>query len=223
MIGSSSACTSSNSSPMPNVVAFSGIRPASIRVMSRMSLISASRWRAFESMRDRLLRCGSVTWPGDVVQQHVRVAQDRVERRPELVRHVGEELRLQRRRLLERDVLPAQQLVLLGELGGRFLHLALELDRRLLQLLVEARLLDRLGEVVQDRDDPHQLALLRQDRAGDRLDRQRPAGQRIAELDLAAVALLARSRQHVRDERRQVRAVGAHAPQRHLVVDARAR
>ena len=55
---------------------------------------------------------------------------------------------------------------------------------------------------------------------GDGLDRQRPAGQRIAELDLAAVALLARPRQDVRDKRRQVRAVGAHAPQRHLVVDA---
>ena len=63
---------------------------------------------------------------------------------------------------------------------------------RLLQLLVEARLLDRLGEVVQDRHDPDQLALLRQDRAGQRLDRQRPAGRRIGQLNLAAIALLAR-------------------------------
>ena len=44
---------------------------------------------------------------------------------------------------------------------------------------------------------------------------------RIAELDLTAIALLARPRQHVRDERGQVRAVGAHAPQRRLVLDAR--
>ena len=70
--------------------------------------------------------------------------------------------------------LPAQQLVLLRELGGRLLNLALELVRRLLQLLVEPRLFDRLASVVQDRDDRHQLAVLRQDLAGDRLDRQRP-------------------------------------------------
>ena len=50
---------------------------------------------------------------------------------------------------------------------------------------------------------------------------QRTSGQRIGELDLAAIALLARTRQHVRDERGEVRAVGAHAAQRLLVVDAR--
>ena len=41
--------------------------------------------------------------------------------------------------------------------------LALELVRRLLQLLVQPRLLERLGAVVQDRHDRHQLALLGQD------------------------------------------------------------
>ena len=41
---------------------------------------------------------------GHALQQHVGVAEDRVERRPELVRHVREELRLERRRLLELDV-----------------------------------------------------------------------------------------------------------------------
>ena len=75
----------------------------------------------------------------------MRVAEDRVERRPELVRHVGEELRLQRRGLLELDRLAPQQLVLLARVGGRLLNLALELVRRLLQLLVEPRLLDRLA------------------------------------------------------------------------------
>ena len=40
-----------------------GIRPASMRVMSRMSLMSARRCRELESMRIRLLRCGSVTAP----------------------------------------------------------------------------------------------------------------------------------------------------------------
>ena len=63
MIGSSSDITSSMRSGTPNFVMFSGMRPASMRVMSRMSLISASRCRAFESIRERLLRCGSVTCP----------------------------------------------------------------------------------------------------------------------------------------------------------------
>jgi hypothetical protein len=63
MIGSSSDITSSISSETPKAVSVSGIRPASMRVMSRMSLMSASRWREFESIRDRLLRCGSVIGP----------------------------------------------------------------------------------------------------------------------------------------------------------------
>ena len=46
-----------------NVDRLSGIRPASIRVMSRMSLMSASRCRELESIRVRLLRCGSDTAP----------------------------------------------------------------------------------------------------------------------------------------------------------------
>ena len=109
------------------------------------------------------LRVGDLA--GDVVQQHVGVAHDGVERRPELVRHVGEELRLQRRGLLELEVLAPQQLVLLGELGRGLADLALQLVRGLLHLLVEARLLHRLGEVVEDGDDPHHLALLRDDLA----------------------------------------------------------
>ena len=80
---------------------------------------------------------GGVERPGNALQQHRRVAEHRVERRPELVRHVGEELRLQRRRLLELDRLAPQQLVLLRDVGGRRLNLALELVGRLLQLLVQ--------------------------------------------------------------------------------------
>ena len=63
MIGSSSDITSLTSSGTSKVDRFSGIRPASMRVMSRMSLISASRWREFESMRVRLLRCWSEIAP----------------------------------------------------------------------------------------------------------------------------------------------------------------
>ena len=49
--------TSVTSSGTSNDDRVSGIRPASIRVMSRMSLINASRCCELESMRVRLLRC----------------------------------------------------------------------------------------------------------------------------------------------------------------------
>jgi hypothetical protein len=63
------------------------------------------KWRPFESIRCswRFHRRKQIA--GHALQQHVRIAQDRVERRPELVRHVGEELRFQTRRLLEFDCL----------------------------------------------------------------------------------------------------------------------
>ena len=93
--------------------------------------MSASRCREFESMRGQALPLRRRSRRPDPLQQHVRVAEDGVERRTELVRDIGQELRLERRRLLELDVLPSQQLVLLRELGGRFLDLALELGRGL--------------------------------------------------------------------------------------------
>ena len=70
----------------------------------------------------------------------------------------------------------------------------------LLQLFEQARLFDRLGQVVQDRHDPHQLALLRQDLPCQALDRRWPAADRIGQLDLTAIALLAAARENVRDE-----------------------
>ena len=165
MIGSSSAITSSTSSGTRKLVTFSGMRPASMPrdvedVVDERQQVARVRVDARQALA---LRRRSP--PRDAMQQHVRVAEDRVERRPELVRDVGEELRLEGRRLLELDVLPPQQLVLLRQLRGRLLHLALEFGRRLLQLLVEPRLVDRLGQVVQDRDDPDELALLGEDRA----------------------------------------------------------
>ena len=115
----------------------------------------------------------------------------------------------ERRRLLELDRLPPQQLVLLRDVGGRRLNLPLELVRRLLQLLVELRLLDRFAPIVQDRDDGGQLAVLGQDLAGDRFDRHRLAGLRIDQADLADAALVGAD-EHAGDERREVRVVGLH-------------
>ena len=79
--------------------------------------MSVSRCRPFESIACQGLALRRGERARDALQQHGRVAEDRVQRRPELVRHVREELRLQRRRLLELDRLPPQQLVLLRELG----------------------------------------------------------------------------------------------------------
>ena len=161
-----------------------------MRVMSRISLMIVSRWRPFESMRCSCRLTARQQLAGDALQQHVRVAEDRVERRPELVRHVGEELRLQARGLFELDRLPPEQLVLRRQLGGRRLDARLQFVRRCLQLLVELRALERLAPVVQNRDDGRQLAGLGQHLARDRFDREsarsspgsstrsRPAGSR---------------------------------------------
>ena len=134
-----------------------------------------SRWRPFESMRCSCRLTAGEQIAGDALQQHVRVAEDRVERRPELVRHVGEELRLQPRRLFELDRLPPEQLVLRRQLGGGRLDARLQFVRRRLQLLVQPRALERLAPVVQDGDDGRQLAGLGQHLAGDGFDGNRLA------------------------------------------------
>ena len=69
---------------------------------------------------------------------------------------------------LERLRLPAQQLVLRRQLRRRRLHAHLQFVGRHLQLLVEPRLFERLGQVVQDGDHPDQLSLL-----GENLPRER--------------------------------------------------
>ena len=51
MIGSSSDLTSLIRSGILKVESCSGIRPASMREMSRISLMIASRWRPFDSIR----------------------------------------------------------------------------------------------------------------------------------------------------------------------------
>ena len=146
---------------------------------------------------------------GHTLQQHRRITEHRVQRRPELVRHVREELRLQGRRLFELDGLAPQQLVLLRDVGCRRLNLAFELVRGLLQLLVQPRLFDRLAAVVEDRHHGRQLTVLGQHLSRDGLDRHRLAGFGIAQSDLADAPPI-RADEHVGDERREVRVVGLH-------------
>jgi hypothetical protein len=122
MTGSSSANTSRTSSPTSNSLICTGMRPASMRVMSRISLMIVSRWRPFESMRSSCRHAGPGSVARHALQQHVRVAEDGIERRPELVRHVRQELRLEAGGLLELERLPPQQLVLGRQFGGRGLH-----------------------------------------------------------------------------------------------------
>ena len=156
----------------------------------------------------------------EAAHQHQRVAEDGVERRAELVRDVGEELRLGRRRLFERQRLAPQQLVLMRELRRRFAHLDLELRRRLLQLRVEPLALDRFGLIVQHGDDAAQLARAGHHRAGHRFHRHGAAGFGIGDHDALAPALLhaagAALQHQSRDERRELRDVGLHAALRVL-------
>ena len=69
--GSSSASTSRTSSARSIDSIVSGMRPASMREMSRMSLMRASRCCAFESTRERLRSCFS--WSGPATPSSSRL------------------------------------------------------------------------------------------------------------------------------------------------------
>ena len=99
------------------------------------------------------------------------------------------------------------------QFGGRRLDAHLQLVRRQLQLLVEPGALERFAPVVQDGDDRRQLARFGQHLAGDRLDRNRLAGVRVDQTDLAApdFAGAGLAEQQAGDERREVRVVRLHA------------
>ena len=66
-------------------------RPASIRLMSSTSLIRPSRWRPARRMCSTLSRCSPTARPS---RRSWREAQDRVQRRPQLVAHPRQELAL---------------------------------------------------------------------------------------------------------------------------------
>ena len=216
MIGSTSAITSPISSGTVKSDACSGILPASMREMSRMSLMSASRCVAFESTRPRLRFCGERHRARHALQQHARVAQDRVERRAELVRHVGEELRLQGRGLLELDVLAPEQLVLAHQLGGGLAHLLFQLVGGALELLVEPLPLQRLRPVVQDRHHADQLAVLRQHLARDGLERARASRLRVDEADVAVVPRGLADEEQLATNEEKCASLDAHAQPRRL-------
>ena len=68
--------------------------PASTLDRSRMSLISSSRWSAEEWMSSRYSSCFSFTSPNSFCCKHLGEADDGVQRGPQLVAHVGQELGL---------------------------------------------------------------------------------------------------------------------------------
>ena len=84
--------------------------PASTFERSSTSLISDSRWFPDERMSSRYSSCFSLTVAEQLLAQQLREADDRVQRRPQLVRHVREELALVPARRLELAV-EAPQLV----------------------------------------------------------------------------------------------------------------
>ena len=65
--------------------------PASTLERSRTSLMSERRWLAEERMSSRYSCLLRVHLAGHPLAQHLREADDRVQRRPQLVRHVGQE------------------------------------------------------------------------------------------------------------------------------------
>ena len=69
----------------------------------------ASRWRALLSTRLRFRSCCAPSSPETPCRQQARVAEDRVQGRAELVRHVGQELRLGGGGLLQLDALAPQR------------------------------------------------------------------------------------------------------------------
>ena len=79
--------------------------------MSSTSLMSDSRCWPLSSMVFSAVRCCSVSGPEDAVGHGLRLAQHGVERRAQLVAHVGEELVLHPRHALQALVRPAQDLL----------------------------------------------------------------------------------------------------------------
>ena len=109
----------------------SSMRPASILDRSRMSLMSESRCLPEAWMSLRYSSCFVVQLAEHPLEQHLGEADDRVQRRAQLVRHVGEELGL----------------VLVGDF---------ELAALLLDLVEQPHVLDRdhrlVGEGLEQRD-----------------------------------------------------------------------
>jgi hypothetical protein len=97
----------------------------------------------------------------DALAHERRVAEDHVDRRAQLVAHVGEELALEPRRLLQLEALPLQLAVALLELERRAADAVLELVVELLQLAREPLVLLRLRQVVDHADDRDGLAARR--------------------------------------------------------------
>ena len=93
------------------------ILPASTLDRSRMSLISESRCLPLLKMSPMNPRCLIGHLAHQAVPEHLGEADDGVERRPQLVRHVGEELRLHPARVFQLDVLLLQRLLEALQLG----------------------------------------------------------------------------------------------------------
>ena len=84
----------STASRRENGATSSSIWPASTFDRSSTSLISESRWLPEERMSSTYSSCFSFSSPNSLFSQHLGEAENRVERRAQLVRHVREELAL---------------------------------------------------------------------------------------------------------------------------------
>ena len=123
----------SSASRSENGATSSSICPASTLDRSRTSLISASRWLAGGEDVVEVLRLLLVHLAEHPLAQHLGEAEDRVQRRPQLVRHVGQELGLVPAGRLELAALLVQLGECRRELSSPLLDLLLEAGVRLLE------------------------------------------------------------------------------------------
>ena len=153
-----------------------------------MSLMSASRCSAAARPRISASLWLRVHLAEHAVEQQRRIADQRVDRRAQLVRHAGEKFRLELVRALDFLRLPLQSRVLLGQVGGRLADALFELAVQLLERFVQPLVLDLLREIVQHRDDRDRLAALVLHLARHDLDRQLQSGARVARATCARAA-----------------------------------
>ena len=110
-----------------------------------MSLISASRCSAAARPRCSASRCFGIHVAEHAVEHQRRVADERVDRRAQLVRHAREEFGLELVRALDFLRLPLQPRVLFGQVGGRLANALFELAVQALERFVKPLVLDLLA------------------------------------------------------------------------------
>src|SRR5689334_3340891 len=148
----------------------------------------------------------------DTIDQKGGIADQRVDRRSQLVRHAREELGLEPIRALDLLGLPLQPCVLFRQICCRRPDPLFELAVHRLERFVKPLDLDFLREIVQHGNDRDRLATLVENLAGHDFDGQLAAVDWMHEVHALAPRARAQQRE-LRDERRELRVVAAYSLQ----------